>query len=312
MSAEEQGHAKTGQPPHQDETGNYHLLGRRAEVVIVSSSAAAGTAEDRCGPLLRDWLAGRGMAVRVHVVPDGPEVLAQVDASTGEPLVDVIVDQAGQKGTGRWTVKSALDLGVPVTGIAEAVFARALSSSLPQREAGRALPSGELALPDETGAGFVEDVRRALYASKIIAYAQGFDQITAASAEHGWDIARGDLATIWRGGCIIRATFLDRIREANAADPELPTLLAAPYFADALAGCIDSWRRVVTAAVRAGIPAPGFSAALAYYDGLRTERLAAALIQGQRDYFGAHTYRRTDRPGSFHTLWGGDRSEVEA
>ena len=269
----------------------------------------AGQEPAQMAETFREWNTGELDSYLIEITA---EVLAQVDASTGEPLVDVIVDQAGQKGTGRWTVKSALDLGVPVTGIAEAVFARALSSSLPQREAGRALPSGELALPDETGAEFVEDVRRALYASKIIAYAQGFDQITAASAEHGWDIARGDLATIWRGGCIIRATFLDRIREAYAADPELPTLLAAPYFADALAGCIDSWRRVVTAAVRAGIPAPGFSAALAYYDGLRTERLAAALIQGQRDYFGAHTYRRTDRPGSFHTLWGGDRSEVEA
>lgn len=239
-------------------------------------------------------------------------MLAQVDAATGGPLIDVIVDRAGQKGTGRWTVKSALDLGVPVTGIAEAVFARALSSSVPQREAGQGLPSGSLSTPSEPGTDFVEDVRRALYASKIIAYAQGFDQITAASAEHGWDVARGDLATIWRGGCIIRATFLDRIREAYAQAPDLPTLLAAPYFAEALADCVDSWRRVVTTAVGAGIPAPGFSAALAYYDGLRTERLPAALIQGQRDFFGAHTYLRTDSEGSYHTQWSGDRSEVRA
>ena len=178
--------------------------------------------------------------------------------------------------------------------------------------AGRALPAGQVSTPSDAGEAFVEDVRKALYASKIIAYAQGFDQITAASVEHGWDIARGDLATIWRGGCIIRATFLDRIREAYAENPDLPSLLAAPYFADALADCVDSWRRVVATAVTAGIPAPGFSAALAYYDGLRTERLPAALIQGQRDFFGAHTYLRTDREGSFHTLWSGDRSEVQA
>ena len=276
----------------------YHLL-----------RGVAGIEPAEMAGVFREWNTGELDSYLVEITA---EVLAQVDAATGRPLVDVIVDRAGQKGTGRWTVKSALDLGVPVTGIAEAVFARALSSSVPQREAGRRLPAGATELPEETGAAFVEDVRRALYASKVIAYAQGFDQITAASAEYGWDVARGDLATIWRGGCIIRATFLDRIREAYSAEPELPTLLAAPYFAEALADCVDSWRRVVSTAVRAGIPAPGFSAALAYYDGLRTERLPAALVQGQRDYFGAHTYLRTDRPGSFHTLWGGDRSEVEA
>ena len=259
--------------------------------------------------VFREWNTGELDSYLIEITS---EVLAQVDAATGSPLVDVIVDEAGQKGTGRWTVKSALDLGVPVTGIAEAVFARALSSSSPQRRAGRALPEFALQTGGIDPDTFVEDVRRALYASKIIAYAQGFDQITAAATEHGWDIDRGALATIWRGGCIIRATFLDRIREAYADDPELPTLLAAPYFADALAGCIESWRRVVAEAVSVGIPVPGFAAALAYYDGLRTERLPAALIQGQRDFFGAHTYLRTDREGSFHTLWSGDRTEVQA
>ena len=276
----------------------YHLL-----------RGVAGIEPGPMAEVFRDWNTGELDSYLIEITA---EVLAQVDADTGGPLIDVIVDRAGQKGTGRWTVKSALDLGVPVTGIAEAVFARALSSSVPQREAGKSLPSGTVSTPSEAGAEFVEDVRKALYASKIIAYAQGFDQITAASTEHGWDIARGDLATIWRGGCIIRAKFLNHIREAYAQNPELPTLLAAPYFAEALADCVDSWRRVVTTAVTAGIPAPGFSAALAYYDGLRTDRLPAALIQGQRDFFGAHTYLRTDRDGSFHTLWSGDRSEVRA
>ncbi|HBD22171.1 MAG TPA: phosphogluconate dehydrogenase (NADP(+)-dependent, decarboxylating) [Dietzia sp.] len=276
----------------------YHLL---RGVAGIEPAAMADT--------FREWNTGELDSYLIEITA---EVLAQVDAETGAALVDVIVDRAGQKGTGRWTVKSALDLGVPVTGIAEAVFARALSSSVPQREAGRALPAGSVSTPAGIGPDFVEDVRKALYASKVIAYAQGFDQITAANAEHGWDVARGDLATIWRGGCIIRATFLDRIREAYAENGDLPSLLAAPYFAEALSDCVDSWRRVVTTAVTAGIPAPGFSAALAYYDGLRTERLPAALIQGQRDFFGAHTYQRTDREGSYHTLWSGDRSEVRA
>jgi 6-phosphogluconate dehydrogenase len=153
-------------------------------------------------------------------------------------------------------------------------------------------------------------VEQALYASKIVAYAQGFNQIQAGSAEYGWDIDPGAMATIWRGGCIIRAAFLDRIKAAYDADRNLPSLLVDDYFRDAVAGAQDSWRRVVATAASLGIPAPGFATALAYYDGLRAERLPAALVQGQRDFFGAHTYRRTDRDGSFHTLWGGDRSEV--
>ncbi|GAA3037876.1 hypothetical protein GCM10017559_77290 [Streptosporangium longisporum] len=166
------------------------------------------------------------------------------------------------------------------------------------------MPAGTL------GEDFAEDVRRALYASKIVAYAQGFDQLRAGSTEYAWDLDLGALATIWRGGCIIRAVFLDRIREAYEAEEKPVTLLAAPYFADALTLAQDSWRRVVSKAAELGIPAPGFATALAYYDGLRAERLPAALIQGQRDFFGAHTYQRVDREGSFHTLWSADRTEV--
>ncbi|SDD61107.1 NADP-dependent phosphogluconate dehydrogenase [Glycomyces harbinensis] len=238
------------------------------------------------------------------------EVLGHTDAATGKPLVDVIVDQAGQKGTGRWTVQNALDLGVPVTGIAEATFARALSSGVKQREGAVDLltgPTEKAAIPD----GFVEDVRQALYASKIVAYAQGFDQIAAASAEYDWGIDLGSCSALWRAGCIIRARFLDRITEAWRSDPDLPTLLAAPEFTKIVTDAQDAWRRVVATAALAGIPTPGFSSALAYYDGLRSRRLPAALIQGQRDFFGAHTYRRVDREGTFHTDWSGDRAEHE-
>ena len=249
-----------------------------------------------------------------YLVEITAEVLRQVDAKTGRPLVDVIVDEAEQKGTGRWTVKSALDLGVPVTGIAEAVFARALSGSVPQRKATVGLASGGLGTAPADATQFTEDVRQALYASKIVAYAQGFNQIQAGSAEYNWNVTPGDLATIWRGGCIIRAKFLNRIKDAFDEDPESPTLLAAPYFRSAVESAIDSWRRVVVTATQLGIPVPGFSSALSYYDALRTERLPAALTQGLRDFFGAHTYGRTDaEPGQkFHTLWSGDRSEVPA
>ena len=242
------------------------------------------------------------------------EVLSQIDAKTGKPLVDVILDEAEQKGTGRWTVKSALDLGVPVTGIAEAVFARALSGSVPQRHAVQGMASGQLGQKPTDAKTFVDDVRKALYASKIVAYAQGFNQIQAGSTEYDWHITPGDLATIWRGGCIIRAKFLNRIKDAFDENPDLPTLIAAPYFRAAIEDSIDSWRRVVVTATELGIPIPGFSSALSYYDGLRTERLPAALTQGLPDLFGAHTYGRidTDHAKRFHTLWSGDHREVQA
>jgi 6-phosphogluconate dehydrogenase len=238
--------------------------------------------------------------------------------------VDVIVDQAGAKGTGGWTVQTAIDLGVPVSGIAEAVFARSLSSHPEQREISRDLPgpsasgSGFADNPDADPAeraqrveAFIEDVRLALFASKIVAYSQGFDEIRAGAAQYEWSIDLGAVARIWRAGCIIRAQFLNRIAEAYAAEPDLPVLLTAPYFVDALGRAQAAWRRTVAYAATAGIPSPAFSSSLAYYDGLRAERLPAALIQGQRDFFGAHTYRRTDRPGVFHTLWSADRTEIQ-
>ncbi|HEV2782788.1 MAG TPA: NADP-dependent phosphogluconate dehydrogenase [Actinophytocola sp.] len=241
------------------------------------------------------------------------KVLAHVDAATGSAFVDVVLDQAEQKGTGRWTVQTALDLGVPVTGIAEATFARALSAHPEQRAAAQAALPGPSSVPPLADRDtFIDDVRKALYASKVVAYAQGYDQMAAASAEYGWNIDLGAMATIWRGGCIIRARFLNRIREAYERDPGLPTLLVDPYFRDAVAQGQEAWRRVVAHAAQTGIPTPAFSSSLAYYDGLRSARLPAALIQGQRDYFGAHTYRRVDKPGTFHTLWAEDHREVTA
>ncbi|MEU4311774.1 NADP-dependent phosphogluconate dehydrogenase [Nocardia sp. NPDC024068] len=247
-----------------------------------------------------------------YLVEITAEVLNQVDAKTGKPLVDVVVDAAEQKGTGRWTVKSALDLGVPVTGIAEAVFARALSGSRGQRAAAEGLAAGALAAKPTDIAQFTEDIRQALYASKVVAYAQGFDQIAAGSAEYGWNLTPGDLATIWRGGCIIRARFLNRIKEAYETDPALPSLILAPYFRDAIETAIDSWRRVVATATLLGIPVPAFASSLSYYDALRADRLPAALTQAQRDFFGAHTYERVDAEGKYHTLWSEDRTEVRA
>lgn len=262
------------------------------------------------GDIFAEWNSGDLDSFLIEVTA---EVLKQTDAKTGKPLVDVIVDEAGQKGTGRWTVQSALDLGAPVTGIAEATFARAISSQRSQRAAARqvlAANASDFHIKDRDG--FIEDVRLALYASKVVAYAQGFDQIQAASEEYGWDINRGDMAKIWREGCIIRARFLDRITEAYDRDADLASLLVDPYFAEEVAGGLSAWRRVVSQAALAGVPAPAFSSSLSYYDALRAERLPAAVIQGQRDFFGAHTYKRVDAEGTFHTLWSGDRSEVEA
>jgi 6-phosphogluconate dehydrogenase len=268
-----------------------------------------GLTAPQIADVFTEWNAGDLDSFLVEITA---EVLRQVDAKTSQPLVDLIVDEAEQKGTGRWTVKSALDLGVPVTGIAEAVFARALSGSVPQRRAAAGMASGTIGQRPTDAQQFIEDVRQGLYASKIVAYAQGFNQIQAGSEEYHWDVTPGDLATIWRGGCIIRAKFLNRIKEAFDADPDLPTLIAAPYFRSAISAAVDSWRRVVVTATELGIPIPGFSSALSYYDALRTPRLPAALIQGQRDFFGAHSYGRTDADPAarFHTQWSGDHSEV--
>jgi 6-phosphogluconate dehydrogenase len=241
------------------------------------------------------------------------KVLAKRDDATGGPLVDVIVDQAEQKGTGRWTSQDALELGVPLTAITEAVFARSLSALRDQRRAAsEALAGPRPGEGGRAGEELVDDVRRALYASKVVAYAQGFEQMAAASQAYGWDLDMGALATIWRGGCIIRARFLNRIRDAYAENPDTVNLLMVPYFRDAVGEAQDSWRRVISRAVEMGVAVPAFTSSLAYYDGYRRERGPANLIQGLRDFFGAHTYGRTDREGTFHTRWAQDGKEVEA
>ena len=262
---------------------------------------AAGLSNGELANVFDSWNQGDLDSFLIEITA---QIFRTVDGESGAHLVDMVVDSAGQKGTGKWVSQSALDLGVPVTAITEAVFARFLSALKDQR----LVASGALEGPSGTILGntdsFVNDVRDALYASKVVAYAQGFDQMLAAAREYGWSLNPGGIATIWRGGCIIRARFLDRIKDAYEQRPDLPNLLLAPYFAEAVRKGQDGWRRVVSEAVRLGIPVPAFSSALAYYDGYRRARLPANLIQAQRDLFGAHTYERTDKPGTFHSEWG--------
>jgi 6-phosphogluconate dehydrogenase len=237
-------------------------------------------------------------------------VLSKTDEATGKPLVDVILDAAEQKGTGRWTAQDALERGVPLTGITEAVFARTLSALKDERTRAADVLQGPKA--SQTDDSLAEDLEHALYASKIVAYAQGFTQMAVAADEEGWNVNLGSMATIWRGGCIIRARFLDRIREAYDNEPELRNLMLADFFASALAEAQEPWRRVVGRAAELGIPTPAFSSSLAYYDGYRRATGPASLIQGLRDLFGAHTYKRNDREGTFHVMWSEDGREVEA
>ncbi len=259
------------------------------------------------GKIFEEWNSGDLESFLIEITAI---VLQKTDAGTGKPLIDAILDQAEQKGTGRWTSQDALDLGVPLTGITEAVFARTLSSLRDERKAAASTLAGPR--PGEGGVpdNLVEDIRQALYASKVVAYAQGFAQMRAASEANGWGLDLGAMATIWRGGCIIRAQFLNRISEAYAEHGDVENLMMVPYFTQALAEAQDAWRRVVVAATEQGVAIPAFSSSLSYYDGYRRERCPANLIQGLRDYFGAHTYRRIDGDGSFHTRWGQDGAEV--
>ena len=230
-------------------------------------------------------------------------ILAATDPETGAPMVDVILDKAGQKGTGTWTGQSALELGAPAPTIAEAVFARSLSAA--KRE--RITAAGVLRGPGTNFTGDRADlsdaIGHALYAAKICSYAQGFALMRTAASEYEWQLDYGAIAMIWRGGCIIRARFLQRIKEAYDREPNLANLMLDPYFADVLHRAQSAWRQVIGAATSSGIPVPAFASALSYFDSYRTARLPASLIQAQRDYFGAHTYERVDRPGTFHTNW---------
>ena len=269
---------------------------------------ALGMSAAEIGKVFEEWNRGELDSYLIEITAD---VLQHVDPKTGKAFVDVVLDRASQKGTGAWTVQSAAEVGVPTTGIAEATFARSLSGSVPERQAGRGLPAGTEDVPVADPAAFIEDVRRALYASKMVAYSQGFELIRKASEENGWNVDLGAMARIWRGGCIIRAVFLNRITEAYERDPKLPLLLADPYFSGEIGKSVESWRRIVSFSALTGVPIPAFASSLAYYDGVRAAELPANLIQGQRDFFGAHTYKRVDREGTFHTLWSGDRSEIE-
>jgi 6-phosphogluconate dehydrogenase len=232
----------------------------------------------------------------------------------GAPLVDKILDTAGQKGTGKWTGISALDTGTPVTLIGEAVFARCLSAMKDARVAASAILTGPNPAPARDRAAFIEDVRRALYCSKMISYAQGYMLLREAAKEEGWNLNFGGIALMWRGGCIIRSRFLGKIKEAYDKNPQLTNLLLDDFFSQTLGGYQDAWRRAIVQAIEHGVPTPAFSTALSFYDGYRTARLPANLLQAQRDFFGAHTYERIDKPRGqfFHTNWTGRGGRVSS
>ncbi|MBQ9336033.1 MAG: decarboxylating NADP(+)-dependent phosphogluconate dehydrogenase [Lentisphaeria bacterium] len=234
------------------------------------------------------------------------EIFTKKDPETGKPVVDIILDAAGQKGTGKWTSQSALDLGAPAPTVAEAVFARCLSAIKEERVAASKIIGGEPASPFSGDKKlFIEMVRQALYASKICSYAQGFQLMRLAAKEFNWNLQYGEIALLWRGGCIIRATFLEKIKEAFDKNPKLDNLLLDDFFRGEIAKCLNAWRQVVAQAVLTGVPVPAFSSALCYYDSYRSASLPANLLQAQRDYFGAHTYERVDKKRGeiFHTEW---------
>ncbi|MFC4951102.1 NADP-dependent phosphogluconate dehydrogenase [Pseudonocardia sp. GCM10023141] len=267
----------------------------------------AGLDAPAISAIFEEWNTGDLESFLIEITA---KVLGKTDEKTGNPLVEMIVDQAEQKGTGTWTAIDALGLGIPLTGITEAVFARGLSALRDERKAA----AGTLAGPNPESStdrpDLVEDIRQALYASKVVAYAQGFAQMRAASKANDWDLDLGAMATIWRGGCIIRAQFLNRIRDAYTEHGDVTNLLMVPYFTEAVANAQDAWRRVVITATEQGVAIPAFASSLSYYDAYRRERGPASLIQGLRDFFGAHTYRRIDVEGSYHTRWPQDGVEV--
>jgi len=250
--------------------------------------------------VFKKWNAGDLNSYLIEITTD---IFKRIDEETGKPLVERVLDRAGQKGTGKWTSASALDLGIPAPTIVEAVFARCISAIKDERVAASKRLTGPSCIYGGDKDAFIEAIHDALYASKICSYAQGFQLMRAAGAEHHWDLKYGEIAMIWRGGCIIRAHFLNRIKEAYDRDPNLANLLLDPYFKAIIDKTQPNWRKVVATAAQLGIPVPAFSSALAYYDSYRNERLPANLLQAQRDYFGAHTYERIDKEGVFHSEW---------
>lgn len=251
--------------------------------------------------VFKEWNEGELDSYLIEITAD---IFSKTDEETGKPIVDVILDTAGQKGTGKWTSQSALDLGIPLPIITESVFARFISAMKEERvNASKVLSGPEVKVHEGDKKELIEAVRKALYMSKICSYAQGFAQLRAASEEFNWDLQYGDIAMIFRGGCIIRAAFLQKIKDAYDRDKQLPNLLLDPYFKDIVENYQSDLRKVLSVAIENGIAVPGLSAALSYYDSYRSERLPANLLQAQRDYFGAHTYERVDKEGHFHTEW---------
>ncbi|TLS37951.1 NADP-dependent phosphogluconate dehydrogenase [Pseudalkalibacillus caeni] len=248
-----------------------------------------------------EWNKGELDSYLIEITAD---IFTKTDKETGKPMVDVILDTAGQKGTGKWTSQSSLDLGVPLSIITESVFSRFISAMKEERVEASKVLNGPVDRPfDGDKQELIEKIRKALYLSKICSYAQGFAQMRAASDEYDWNLDYGSIAMIFRGGCIIRAAFLQNIKEAYDRNPKLKNLLLDPYFKEIVEGYQDAAREVVALAVQKGIPVPGLSSAISYFDSYRSERLPANLLQAQRDYFGAHTYQRLDKEGTFHTEW---------
>ena len=260
-----------------------------------------GLSNDELYDVFAEWNKGELDSYLIEITRD----IFSVKDEDGGYMVDKVLDRAGAKGTGKWMSQLALDLGVPSTLVTEAVYARGLSARKDERVRASEVLKGPSPKYSGDKKEFIEAIRQALYASKIVSYAQGFVQLQAAAAEHDWPLNYGDCALLWRGGCIIRAVFLDRIKEAFDADPNLENLLLAPYFAEAVDQAQTAWRHVVSQAALLGVPVPAFATALAYYDGFRRANLPANLLQAQRDYFGAHTYERVDKPRGemFHTEW---------
>jgi len=262
-------------------------------------SQLLGMEEREIGDIFAEWNQGDLQSYLIEITRD---ILREIDPITGDPLVRHIKDTAGQKGTGKWTSQVSLDLGVAAPTIGEAVYARCLSAIRDERvKASSVLVEDARPRPEKTE--FVKAIGEALYASKICAYAQGYQLLREASQEYGWDLNYGEIARLWRAGCIIRARFLDPIRQAYKDNPDLANLMLAPFFSKAIGKAVDGWRNVVAQSALAGVPAPAFSSALAYYDGYRSPLLPANLLQAQRDYFGAHTFERLDREGKFHHEW---------
>ena len=288
------------------EYGDMQLIGEAYHLM----SAGLGMGADEMARTFAEWNTG---ALDSYLIEITSHILAFKD-SDGQPLVDKILDSAGQKGTGKWTVTAALDRGIPLTLIGEAVFSRFLSALKDERTQAAKVLSGPEATFDGDRAAFLNDLRDALYAAKIVSYTQGYMLMRAAAEEYGWNLNYGGVALMWREGCIIRSAFLGKIEEAFRANPALVNLLLDPYFRDAVSASQAAWRRVVAQAVTLGIPAPTMASALAFFDGYRHERLPANLLQAQRDYFGAHTYERLDQPRGehFHTNWTGTGGNVTA